>query len=95
MGQARNRGNFEQRVEQAREAFNTDIDAKKQDIAGMEALEARQIAAMGQYVNLRVLPQMERQYGPLMRVDFSNIELKITANAVAPAEALANQNETL
>lgn len=81
MGQAKKRGNFEQRVEQAREAFNSGIEVKKQEIEELDRLEKRQIEALGNFVNQRILPQMERQHGALMRADYSLIALRAKETA--------------
>jgi hypothetical protein len=78
MGQAKNRGTFEQRVEQSREKWNQSIEVQRQDIEQMDALEKRQLEAMGNFLTTRVLPSMERQYGALMRIDFTKIPLKAT-----------------
>lgn len=82
MGQANKRGTLEQRVEQARDKFESSIDTRKQEIAELEAFEARQNAAMQQFINTQVFPQMERQHGALMRVDFTKVPLSVTKEAL-------------
>ena len=81
MGQAKKRGTLDQRIDQAREKFEAGIEVQKKELAEFEALEKRQLEAMGNFLNKQVLPQMERQHGALMRADYSQIELSITKAA--------------
>jgi hypothetical protein len=83
MGQAKNRGTLEQRVEAARSKWNGDIEVQKKEMEELDALEQRQLEALGRFVNTQVIPQMERQYGALMRADFSLIDMPIAAKARA------------
>lgn len=76
MGQARQRGTLEVRVEQAREQANTDMEVRRKEVEELEAFEQRQVQAIGNFVSQRIMPMMEKQYGPLMRADFSNIPLQ-------------------
>lgn len=71
MGQARNRGNLEQRIEQAREKFEATIEQDKQDIVQMEALEKRQREGLQHWVDSQVIPALNRKYGPMMTADLS------------------------
>jgi hypothetical protein len=88
MGQAKNRGTLEQRVEQARSKWNDSIEVQKQEMEELDKLEQRQLAALGNFVSNQIIPQMERQYGPLMRADYSLIDMPIAS--AARAEALAD-----
>ena len=88
MGQARKRGTLEQRVEVARSKWNGSIEVQKKEMEELDALEKRQLEALGNFVSNQVIPQMERQYGPLMRADYSLIDMPIAS--AARAEALAN-----
>ena len=88
MGAAKRRGTLEQRVEAARSKWNTGIEVQKKEMEELDALEKRQLDALGRFVNTQVLPQMELQYGPLMRADYSLIDMPIAS--AARAEALAN-----
>lgn len=78
MGQAKKRGNFEQRQSAAYERVTAGIEVRKKEIEEMEALEKRQLAAMGNFLNARIIPAMERQHGPLMRIDFSKMPMPVT-----------------
>jgi len=90
MGQAKQRGTFEQRVEQSRVKWEQGIEVTKKEIQEMEALEQRQLDALGRFVNNQVLPHMERQHGALMRADFSLVDMPVTkmSQEQAMAEAL-------
>lgn len=77
MGAAKQRGTREQRVEQAREQAIADMEARKNELEAMDALEQRQNAALSEFMGKRILPQMEKQYGALMRTDFSSIPLQM------------------
>lgn len=79
MGQAKNRGTFEQRQAAAHERIDANIEVRKQEIEEMDKLEQRQLSAMNTFVNSRIIPQMERQHGALMRIDFSKIPLQNTS----------------
>jgi hypothetical protein len=80
MGQANRRGTFEQRQAAAYERIDADIEVRKKEIEELDALEARQMAAMSNFVNNHVLPRLERAPDPvmstLMRADYSLVELK-------------------
>lgn len=93
MGQAKNRGTFEQRVEAARSKWNDSIEVQKKEMEELDALEQRQLTALGNFVNKQIIPSMERQYGPLMRADFSLIDMPIAS--AARAEALAESMKKL
>jgi Ni/Co efflux regulator RcnB len=92
MGQAKQRGTFEQRVDAARSKWNTSIEVQKREMEELDALEKRQLEALGNFVNGQILPHMERQHGALMRADFSLIGLAVTTKASAEimAESLNN-----
>lgn len=80
MGQARNRGTFEQRQAAAYEAVEANIEVRKKELEQMDDLERRQTEAMKHFVDSQLIPQMDRKYGHLMRADYSLVKLNNVAN---------------
>ena len=80
MGQARNRGNFEQRRAAAYEAVEANIEVRKKELEQMDDLERRQTEAMKHFVDSQLIPQMDRKYGHLMRADYSLVKLNNVEN---------------
>ena len=80
MGQARNRGNFEQRQAAAYEAVEANIEVRKKELEQMDDLERRQTEAMKHFVDSQLIPQMDRKYGHLMRADYSLVKLNNVEN---------------
>jgi hypothetical protein len=83
MGQAKQRGTLEQRIEQSRQKWDAGIEAQKKEIADLDALEKRQLEAMGRFVDTQVMPRLRTS--PLVRIDYSGIELKTLANGLNKA----------
>lgn len=81
MGMAKKRGTLEQRIEQAREKFEAGIEVQRKEVAELDAMEKRQMEALGNFVTNVVAPQMDRQHGALMRADYTLIPLPITRAA--------------
>lgn len=75
MGQAKQRGTFEQRQSAAYNRIDANIEVRKKEIEEMDALERRQTEALGNFVNSYVVPRLERQHGTLMRADYSLVPL--------------------
>lgn len=80
MGQARNRGTFEQRQAAAYEAVEANIEVRKKELEQMDDLERRQTEAMKHFVDSQLIPQMDRKYGHLMRADYSLVKLNNVEN---------------
>lgn len=82
MGQAKKRGTFAQRQAAAYDTVKAGIEVRKREIEEMDALEQRQLDAMGNFLNTRIIPAMEKQHGALMRADFTLVPLTVTNAAV-------------
>ena len=82
MGQAKQRGTFEERQKAAYERIDANIEMRKKEIEEMDALEKRQMEGLGTWANA-YFTQMERHNKrnavatALTRTDFSQLELRV------------------
>lgn len=83
MGQAKQRGTFEQRQKAAYERIDANIEVRKKELEELDAFEKRQTDMMQTYVNNVVVKQMEKIRDPvakaLITTDFTQLELRILA----------------
>jgi hypothetical protein len=88
MGQAKQRGTFEQRQQQAYDRIDANIEVRKKELEELEAFEKRQLNTMQDYVTNVVVKNMERVRDPvakaLINADYSQLELRVFATL--PAE---------
>lgn len=75
MGQAKQRGTFEQRQAAAYEAVDANIEVRKRELEQLDEFEKRQLDAMGRFLNTTVMPSIERRIGAPIRIDFSQIPM--------------------
>jgi len=82
MGQAKQRGTFEQRQQEAYARIDASIEVRKKEIEELDALEKRQMEGLGTWANA-YFAQMEHHNKrnavatALTRADFSQLELRV------------------
>jgi hypothetical protein len=81
MGQAKNRGTFEQRQEAAFRHIDADVEVRKKELEELDAFEKRQRDMMQNYVTNVLVKNMERVRDPvakcLINADFTQLELRV------------------
>lgn len=97
MGQAKQRGTFEQRQQQAYDRIDANIEVRKKELEELDAFEKRQTDMMQNYVTNVVVKNMERVRDPvakcLINADFTQLENRIFATLPkADVEKILAQN---
>lgn len=91
MGQAKNRGTFEQRQQAAYDRIDGNIAIRRQEIEELDKFEQRQSSAMNTFVEAHVLPRLFNQRNPmaaaLTRTDFIGSGLNEQIGALGERKA--------